>query len=511
MRSSPRPEARAPLAGPAALSPPALDDESLARWVVRRQLLDQRQLDRARQRQRLYGGTLDTAMLELGLADETSVTRALSEACGLPAAPAEWLDRPVDAAVLGLLDPAGCRRLTAQPVAAEGDRLQVVVGPGADVEQVTAWAGPRWRSVRCHVLPLVRLEALWSSLHGSPLPARHATLLGKLGGADRARRAAGERREAGRRAAGGPRVETGPAPDRPAPSAPVAPFDELGDLIMDVEEEATPPPVRLEPPPAGPTRAEASPARRAEAPAPPRAEPPAPRPPDPAPAAVSPRGPAPGAVSPPRPAQAAPPPPGTEVPAEADPTRPDAALPVASVESLLEAVERAPAGSPEQRALWRQLRPFAADPRVERLLAIWRARAAAPGEPGRQAMAVLGEVADAASVGALLDLLGAEERAARTAALTALRAATCHDLGPMRWRWNRWWGQFGGRHRVEWLLDALDGRDAGLRLAAAHELEQLSGRYVGYHFDLGKRDRDEARRRWQEWWESTRKTEEAGD
>ena len=90
--------------------------------------------------------------------------------------------------------------------------------------------------------------------------------------------------------------------------------------------------------------------------------------------------------------------------------------------------------------------------------------------------------------------------------LAALRTATCHDFGPTRWRWTRWWRQFGERHRVEWLLDALEGRDAGLRLAAARELEQLSGRYVGYHFDLGKRDRDEARRRWQEWWETSGKS-----
>ena len=58
----------------------------------------------------------------------------------------------------------------------------------------------------------------------------------------------------------------------------------------------------------------------------------------------------------------------------------------------------------------------------------------------------------------LLDLLGTDDRAARAAVLAALRTITRHDFGRTRWRWTRWWREFGERHRVEWLLDALDGR-----------------------------------------------------
>jgi hypothetical protein len=427
---------------PASPAAAALDTDTLAGWLLRRELLDARQLQRARQRQRLYGGTLDTAILELRLVDEARLARALSDASGLPSPPPEWLQRPVEPAILALLDAAGCRRLTAQPLATEAGRLQILLAPGASVDQVTGWAEALDRRVRCYVLPLVRLESLWATLHGLPLPARHAALLGKLGGADRARRAAGERREAGRKAAGGPRVETGPAPDRPRPPPPALAADE--ELVMEVEE---PPP---EPPPSEPK---------------PQSRPPEPRPPE-------------AKSAEPKPAE--------------------------TLEQLLAQVNGAGA-SPEQRASWRKLRPFASEPRVDRLLAIWRARASEPGETGLQAIAVLGEVADVGSVAVLLDLLGTDDRNARAAVLAALRTATCHDFGPTRWRWTRWWSQFGECHRVEWLLDALDGRDAGLRLAAARELEQLSGRYVGYHFDLGKRERDDARRRWQDWWETTGK------
>jgi hypothetical protein len=114
------------------------------------------------------------------------------------------------------------------------------------------------------------------------------------------------------------------------------------------------------------------------------------------------------------------------------------AKPAETLEQLLTEASGA-GGRPEQRASWRKLRPFASEPRVDRLLAIWRARASEPGETGLQAIAVLGEVADVGSVAVLLDLLGTDDRNARAAVLAALRTATCHDFGPTRWRWTRWW------------------------------------------------------------------------
>ena len=50
------------------------------------------------------------------------------------------------------------------------------------------------------------------------------------------------------------------------------------------------------------------------------------------------------------------------------------------------------------------------------------------------------------------------------------------------------------------LLEALSAGDPERRLRAAQELERISGVYVGYHFDLGRREREAARRRWERWW-----------
>ena len=429
-------------------SGPVGEDE-FASWLLRQQVLDPPRLQRARQRQRVYGGSLDTAILELGLGDEATLARTLSEASGLPPPEPAWLDGPLAEDMTRLMDGPARRKLAAQPVAIDGDRLQVVVGPGASVDALADWAaaGGIARGVRCYVVPLVRLEALWATLHGTPMPARYAALLGKLGGARAARRSGVQRREAGRLAARKPPVETGPAPERPRPvpsgsRGPDAGADSGVDLIMDIVEDD---PTAVTPPPSVPTAAPRS---------------------------------ASGPVS---------------------------ASDDESLDTLLDTLEAVSPGTPEHQALLRRLRPHTLEPRAERVLAVWRERATRSGEDAQRAIAMLGEVADRRSVEVLLVVLGSDARPAREAALAALRTATRHDLGAQRWRWNRWWKDFGHRHRVEWLLDALDGRDAQLRLAAAQELEKLSGRYVGYHFDLGKRERDQARHRWQQWWEGERK------
>ena len=37
-------------------------------------------------------------------------------------------------------------------------------------------------------------------------------------------------------------------------------------------------------------------------------------------------------------------------------------------------------------------------------------------------------------------------------------------------------------------------------IAASEELRAITGEYFGYHFDLPRRERDEALDRWRTWW-----------
>jgi hypothetical protein len=90
-------------------------------------------------------------------------------------------------------------------------------------------------------------------------------------------------------------------------------------------------------------------------------------------------------------------------------------------------------------------------------------------------------------------------------ARSTLLALAGDDLGPKKRRWLDWWEKMRQRPRLEWLLEALAHRDPQIRLSASQELQEITGEYFGYHYDLPERDRDEARRRWLEWWQNTGK------
>jgi hypothetical protein len=207
---------------------------------------------------------------------------------------------------------------------------------------------------------------------------------------------------------------------------------------------------------------------------------------------------------------AVPAPEGPAAPApEAVPTRPPEGptrRSTGEIRTVLGAEAGGEAPDPEaRRRALRGLRPQLGHPKISARLVELRARvAAADGDVERllRAISDLAALADPEAVPILFDRLKADDARVSQAAHAALVEITKRDFGATRWRWGNWWRQARHKHRIEWLIDALGGRSAELRLAAALELEQLGTAYVGYHFDLGKRDREEARRRWLDWWET---------
>lgn len=79
---------------------------------------------------------------------------------------------------------------------------------------------------------------------------------------------------------------------------------------------------------------------------------------------------------------------------------------------------------------------------------------------------------------------------------------TLQDFGARPRKWESWWEAHRHEPPTAWLFEGLSHKEAPLRLAAAEELRQLTGAYFGYHFDLPKRDREEAKERWQRWWQA---------
>ncbi len=457
---------------------PRENEGQLGPHLRARGLLTAPRLDRAERRRQLYGGTLDTVLLELALIDEDVVARALSEATGLPEGPqGEILAGPKDARER--MDPATCRNLSAVPLALIGDRLRVAIHIDTSIAGLHAWAQTVDLLVEPLIVPQMRFEALFAASYGVSVAPRFAALLGRLMGRDQARRWANTHTPQHRPTV--PVIETAGPRQRPT--------QRLGTevatpQIVPANDDATVPVV---------ISATALAALRAGP-------------------ASAPGSPAPGMSAPPerlsahqRPtiitglsADIVAVPPVGPVPTD---TLPDED----SVETLTAEPAALASTDPQiRRESLRKLRFHLQHDKIAPRLPGLRQDVLSPDKSrALRAIADLAALGDAQAVPSLIDRLGDADPDLVNASLVALVDITRHDFGTTRWRWGNWWRQARHQHRVQWLIAALGGKNPELRLGAALELEPLGDGYSGYHFDLDKRDRDEAQRRWQLWWQTT--------
>ncbi len=189
----------------------------------------------ADRRRAVYGGTLDTVLLEMDAIDELTLTTHLAQATGLPAALPEQVAAP-DPQATATMDGADARRLGAVPIGRQDDRVDMALRPEADRIAVEAWTASRGLELRATVVPEVRFQELLATVYREPLPPRTCAVLGKLVGADRVRKLVLERAPPPPLAP--PPVDTGPR----LPEAPRAAPEP--DPEIDVVEDAPPDPAR---------------------------------------------------------------------------------------------------------------------------------------------------------------------------------------------------------------------------------------------------------------------------
>ncbi len=148
-----------------------------------------------------------------------------------------------------------------------------------------------------------------------------------------------------------------------------------------------------------------------------------------------------------------------------------------------------------------ELRDRLEHPSVRELAASFRTDAA-NGSSERALGAVIGitELRDRLAVPALIDLVVSKDRELVDAARQALIEITKQDFGKRRRRWRNWLAAHGEEARVEWLFAGLSHRVPEIRFASSEELWKITGEYFGYHHESPKRERDEARDRWRNWW-----------
>jgi hypothetical protein len=112
----------------------------------------------------------------------------------------------------------------------------------------------------------------------------------------------------------------------------------------------------------------------------------------------------------------------------------------------------------------------------------------------------LADLREPSSVPILVRALGDEDAEVQMASRRALIALTKQDFALDQKQWLSWWGESSQRHRVEWLIDALEGETPALRKAASDELKILTRQTFGYYEDLPKRDRERIQQRYRDWW-----------
>lgn len=117
------------------------------------------------------------------------------------------------------------------------------------------------------------------------------------------------------------------------------------------------------------------------------------------------------------------------------------------------------------------------------------------------AIEALADIRDGRAVPRLIPLLRDETSAVAKSARWALEILTRQRLGRDVKAWQDWWKDHGKRHRIEWLIEALDDDDVGVRRDAGDELKTLTKEYFGFYEDLAPKERKKVQRRYREWWE----------
>jgi hypothetical protein len=143
-------------------------------------------------RQAVYGGGLDTALLEMGAIGEPALWQALGELTGLPLPPAVVSQAVIPIELLGGVAAALGRdwwaRCQAVPVAMTDGALAVLCGEPvahAELEELRRAHGTPFV---LYAAPEVRLAAARQVVFGDPMPPRLVRLLARLAGAQPVRR-----------------------------------------------------------------------------------------------------------------------------------------------------------------------------------------------------------------------------------------------------------------------------------------------------------------------------------
>jgi hypothetical protein len=151
----------------------------LSSLLVRDGLVGVKRMEKAFQRQVIYGGSLDTILLEMGLVPEERLTQYLALASGLPPA-ARDEGAVLDPDAVATVAQGLAEHYRAVPVALENGAVRVLVCAPLELTELEDLADLLDRPLQPLIAPEYRWNLVYASAYGLDPPARFTTLARSL-------------------------------------------------------------------------------------------------------------------------------------------------------------------------------------------------------------------------------------------------------------------------------------------------------------------------------------------